>query len=60
MVSSPILRAAAAGRLGFAVDLDRVMTVEKSIVADWKRTPGWELDQEVREFAMALARKGNL
>jgi hypothetical protein len=38
MVSSPILRAAAAaaGRLGFAVDLDRVMTVEKSIVADWK------------------------
>ena len=38
-------------------DLDRVMAVEKSIVADWKRTPGWAVDGEARGFAQALARK---
>jgi hypothetical protein len=40
-----------------AVDLDRVMTVEKSIVAKWKRTPGYTSDAEARAFAQALARK---
>jgi hypothetical protein len=38
-------------------DLDRVMTVEKSIVAAWKRTPGYTKDADGRAFAQALARK---
>lgn len=38
-------------------DLDRAMTVEKSIVADWVRTPGCQTDQDVRRFAQALTRK---
>lgn len=38
-------------------DLDRVMTVEKSIVATWKRTAGYETDADGRRFAQALARK---
>lgn len=38
-------------------DLDRVMTVEKSLVASWTRIPGWATDAEVRELAQALARK---
>lgn len=40
-----------------AVDLDRVMTVEKAIVARWKRTPGYTSDADGRAFAQALARK---
>jgi hypothetical protein len=42
---------------GLIVDLDRVMTVEKSIVAKWQRTPGYTLDADGRAFAQALARK---
>lgn len=38
-------------------DLDRVMTVEKPVVATWERTPGWTSDDEVRRFQQALARK---
>jgi hypothetical protein len=38
-------------------DLDRVMTVEKSIVATWQRTPGYSDDADGRAFAHALARK---
>lgn len=38
-------------------DLDRVMTVEKSIVATWNRTPGYTNDADGRAFAQALARK---
>ncbi len=38
-------------------DLDRTMTVEKALVAGWARTPGWETDDELRNFASALARK---
>lgn len=38
-------------------DLDRVMTVEKPVVANWERTPGWVTDAESRAFALALARK---
>ena len=37
--------------------LDRVMTVEKSLVARWSRTPGWEQDEEARAFSQTLARK---
>lgn len=40
-----------------AVDLDRVMAVEKAIVARWSRTPGFTSDAEGRTFARALARK---
>jgi hypothetical protein len=38
-------------------DLDRVMTVEKPLVATWERTLGWRTDPEGRAFALALARK---
>jgi hypothetical protein len=38
-------------------DLDRVMTVEKSIAATWQRTPGYTNDADGRAFAQALARK---
>lgn len=38
-------------------DLDRVMTIEKAIVADWERTPGCNDDQARRRLASALARK---
>jgi hypothetical protein len=40
-----------------AVDLDRVMTVEKSLMAKWKRTPGYTSAADGRAFAQALARK---
>jgi hypothetical protein len=38
-------------------DLDRVMTVEKAVVAAWGRVQGCTNDQEARDFALALARK---
>lgn len=38
-------------------DLDRVMTIEKSILASWRRTPGFTHDADGRAFAQALARK---
>ena len=38
-------------------DLDRTMSVEKALVAGWTRIPGWATDDELREFALALARK---
>jgi hypothetical protein len=38
-------------------DLDRIMTVEKPVVASWTRTTGWTTDSEGRRFAAALARK---
>lgn len=40
-----------------AVDLDRIMTIEKSIVAGWARTGGCPDDAQRRAFAQALARK---
>lgn len=42
---------------GLAADLDRVMTVEKAVVATWQRRSGCATDQERRDFAKALARK---
>ncbi len=47
----------ATARDGLVADLDRVMTVEKAVVASWARTPGWSADAESREFARALSRK---
>ena len=38
-------------------DLDRVMTIEKTILANWPRTPGWSTDEEARALGEALARK---
>jgi hypothetical protein len=38
-------------------DLDRTMTVEKSLVAEWTRVSGWETDGDSRDFSMALSRK---
>lgn len=46
---------AASDRL--VADLDRVMTVEKGVVAKWTRLPGCRTDQEGRSMAFALARK---
>jgi hypothetical protein len=40
-----------------AVDLERTMTVEKAILATWKRTRGCLTDPDSRAFARALARK---
>ncbi len=38
-------------------DLDRVMTIEKVVVAAWDRVVGWQTDAEARRLALALARK---
>ncbi|WP_419933865.1 hypothetical protein [Candidatus Palauibacter sp.] len=38
-------------------DLDRVMTVEKAVVAAWERIEGCRTDDETRRFSLALARK---
>ena len=38
-------------------DLDRVMTVEKAVVAGWARIAGIETDADRRAFAEALSRK---
>lgn len=43
--------------LRLAADLDRVMTVEKAVVARWERTPGCDSDGARRRLALALARK---
>ena len=41
----------------FVADLDRVMTVEKSVVAGWDRVAGCESDEDRRRLSGALARK---
>jgi len=41
---------------GIVVDLDRVMTVEKSVVAAWMRTAGATSEKDTRAFQVALAR----
>ena len=41
---------------GFVVDLDRVMTVEKAVVADWSRVAGTHDDGEARTLRLALTR----
>ena len=38
-------------------DLDRIMTVEKTVIAGWARKPGWESDEDLRNFALAISRK---
>ena len=38
-------------------DLDRTMTVEKSVLMRWERRPGFQTDDQQRAFAQALKRK---
>lgn len=38
-------------------DLDRIMTIEKAIVANWSRLTGLRDDNERRDFSRALSRK---
>jgi hypothetical protein len=38
-------------------DLDRVMTVEKAVLARWQRTAGCHSDDDARRLALALSRK---
>ncbi|MFE1746313.1 hypothetical protein [Coleofasciculus sp. H7-2] len=38
-------------------DLDRVMTVEKTVIARWERFPGCQTNEETRNFASAASRK---
>jgi predicted translin family RNA/ssDNA-binding protein len=38
-------------------DLDRVMTVEKTVVAKWDRIIGCQNDEEIRAFGKSLSRK---
>ncbi len=45
--------------MGLVGDIDQIMTVEKSIVADWTRSPGCTNDTERRQVADALARHKN-
>ena len=42
---------------GLVADLDRVMTVEKTVLAEWPRTLGLSSDAEARAFGEALSRK---
>lgn len=42
---------------GLVADLDRVMTVEKALVAGWSRVVGCRDDDEGRRLALALSRK---
>jgi hypothetical protein len=42
---------------GLVADLDRVMTIEKRVVAGWTRVSGSTTEQEARTFAMAIGRK---
>lgn len=43
--------------LRFVADLDRVMTLEKAVLIEWKNHKGCQNDKEVRNLAQALARK---
>ncbi len=43
--------------LNLVADLDRVMTVEKAVVAEWKRQRGCRDDEEIRALGQALGRK---
>lgn len=43
--------------LNLVADLDRAMTVEKAVVAEWERKPGCLNDDDVRSLRQALTRK---
>lgn len=46
-----------ASSFGLVADLERVMTVEKSVVAGWNRCEGCKSDEDVRRVAEAIKRK---
>lgn len=46
-----------AAGLKLVADLDRVMTVEKPVLAEWERQSGCFNDEEIRALGQALARK---
>ncbi|MBD2569879.1 hypothetical protein H6G59_18660 [Anabaena lutea FACHB-196] len=46
-----------AGEYCLVADLDRVMTLEKSVITRWDRKRGCLSDQDIRELGKALARK---
>ena len=48
---------AGVARFNLVADLDRVMTVEKAVVARWERIPGCQSDTDARLLSDALARK---
>jgi hypothetical protein len=48
---------AGVARFNLVADLDRVMTVEKAVVARWERIPGCQSDADTRLLGQALARK---
>jgi hypothetical protein len=48
------IRGVAGRRL--VADLDRVMTVEKAVIAGWERVEGCPSEEDARSFALALAR----
>ncbi|MXZ81252.1 MAG: hypothetical protein F4Z15_07815 [Gammaproteobacteria bacterium] len=47
----------AVAREQLVADLDRTMTVEKSLISALNRIPGCKTDDQRRDFALALARK---
>jgi hypothetical protein len=68
-VDAPTLHATERGRMpryafipgaaerNLVADLDRIMTVEKSVVANWNREDGCHTDADTRRLSLALARK---
>lgn len=46
-----------AAKHNLVADLDRVMTLEKAVVAGWENKSGCQNDQEIRALGQALARK---
>lgn len=48
-----------AAKDNLVADLDRVMTVEKAVVAQWKRSQGCYNDEETRALSLALTRKSS-
>lgn len=46
-----------ASQLNLVADLDRVMTMEKAVIAEWERQAGCSSDEEIRLLGQALARK---
>ena len=44
-------------RDGLVADLDRIMTVEKAVVAKWTRIPGCNTDRESRDFREVIGKK---
>lgn len=48
---------AGVAEFNLVADLDRVMTIEKAVVATWERIPGCQSDADSRSLGEALSRK---